>query len=86
MFGHLQEDFNTYTPSQIRAFKGLAIAELVLFTLSMLLLLVNLYLFVYRQKTYRIYFISTFYLFSFIVFLFRLGLSVILVVTSFYYD
>ena len=82
----MTENFSEYTTAQIRAFKSLAISELILFSFAMTLLLVNVYFFVIRQRTYRIYFILTFYIFSFLVFISRLGLASILTIASFEYN
>ena len=66
----------SYTKGQIIAFKTAASIELILFSLAMGVLLFNVYFYLIKQRTYRIYFVATFYLFSFLTFTFRLALCV----------
>ena len=42
----------------------------------------NSYYFLYKQKRYRIYFISVFYVFAYLVILFRIGIALLLTMVA----
>ena len=60
------------------AFIGLGISSVIIFTAILALAIYNSYYFLYKQKRYRIYFITTFYIFATLTILTRLILSIIL--------
>ena len=64
----------------------LGIVEAIIFGLGICIIVFNAYFFVYKQCTYRIYFILTFYILSFIVFLARFLISLIIIIGAEHYD
>ena len=75
-----------YTNGQITAFKVISILEIFLFSLLLALAAYNTFFFLYRQKRYRIYFISCFYGLAFLVIITRIALAVIATIVAFNYD
>ena len=66
----------TYTDAQLKAFKAMGIVQVIIYTLLLSMAIYNTYYFLYRQKRYRIYFITVFYVLAYLVILFRLALSI----------
>ena len=65
-----------YTDAQLKAFKAIGIVQLIVYTLLLAMAMYNTYFFLYRQKRYRIYFITVFYVLAYLVLLFRLALAI----------
>ena len=57
----------------------MAWVELFAFLLALALLLFNVYFYLYKQGTYKIYFVATFYAFSLLTFLFRIALCIVFI-------
>ena len=66
----------TYADAQLKAFKAMGIVQVIVYTLLLAMAIYNTYFFLYRQKRYRIYFITVFYVLAYLVILFRLALSI----------
>ena len=47
--------------------------ELFAYLMALALLVFNVYFYLYKQETYKIYFVATFYVFSLLTFLFRIA-------------
>ena len=65
-----------YTDTQLKAFKVMGIVQVIIYTLLLAMAIYNTYFFLYRQKRYRIYFITVFYVLAYLVILFRMALSI----------
>ena len=65
-----------YTDAQLKAFRAMGIVQLIVYTLLLGIAIYNTYFFLYRQKRYRIYFITVFYVLAYLVILFRLALAI----------
>ena len=65
-----------YTDAQLKAFKAMGIVQVIVYTLLLAMAIYNTYFFLYKQKRYRIYFITAFYVLAYLVILFRLALSI----------
>ena len=68
------------------AFQALGIIETVFFSGLLLMALYNTYFFLYKQRRYKIYFITVFYALAFMVLVFRVALSILLVIVAFDYE
>ena len=71
-----------YTTAEINAFITIGSIEIVLYTLLLLIASYNTYFFLIKQKRYRIYFITVFYMFAYLVSLSRLALASMLVLVA----
>ena len=71
-----------YTEKQFKAFLALGVVELVLYTLLLGLAIYNTCFFLYKQKRYRIYFITVFYVLSYIVILVRIALAILVLMIA----
>ena len=67
------------------AFKSVGIISIFLFTFLLCMAIYISYFFLYRQKRYRIYFVSCFYGFAYVIILARLTLAVLLTYIMFNY-
>lgn len=70
----------------MEAFRAAGIIEIVLFTLLLTFAIYNTVYFLFQQKRYRIYFISIFYVFAYIVIVIRLALALMLTFVAYHIE
>ena len=75
-----------YTDAQITAFKIMAIVQVIVYLSLLIFAIYNTYYILYRQKRYTIYFITVFYVLTYLVTLFRLALALQLIIIFYDYD
>ena len=66
-----------YSGSELMAFKIAGVTEISIYLFLLAIALYNSYFFLYKQKRFRIYFISVFYGLAYVILLTRLVLSII---------
>ena len=71
-----------YSAGQLTAFKVLGIVSFSFYSFLLAIALYNTFFFLYRQKRYKIYFITVFYGTSYIVILVRSVLALIMVIVA----
>ena len=77
------DDVQEFTSGQIIAFKIFGILQVFLFASLLALAIYNTFYFLYRQRRYRIYFITCFYGLAYLVIVIRLILAIIVTIVSF---
>ena len=75
-----------YTDSELQAFKIMGIVQLIVYLGLLIFAIYNTFYFLYRQKRYTIYFITVFYVLTYLVTVFRLALALQQIIIFYDYE
>ena len=76
------ESDDSYSESELAAFRWVGYIEIILFSFLLLFAVYNTVFFLCRQKRYKIYFITIFYVLAYIVVTIRFILALMIVIIA----